>query len=486
MVVGIDFGTANTSVTIIDGKKIKTFLDRYGSSSHPAAPGCSTEMRFKQIKSLVEEQTAGYADTAVVAVPAGIGDIQSREITDAAKKAGFHRIRLIPQAEATAAAMLHGTTGTVLVLDFGESSFKASLVEIKGNDISLNRCLSDSSTGGGSFTRDMCGLLKKKTGNIIGKLQNVSDAFKIALSSSSEYTSSVQGVPVSLDRRDYEKILGSRIGRIEDLVRQLLRSSGHRTSEIDTVLLAGGGSHIPCIQSCVSRIFRESVPVRICPADTAARGALLLFQRRTAPVQGTVGISPSDFGLEIDWGRPFWMMQKDRPLPALEKRIFTTLADNQRRAEIHVIQRSTEDPSRSVSLSRIMLPKIPPALQGRPKIEIQFVLHSSGMLTVTVQSPSGRISETMKIMIKEAVGDKCGSGIKDMDILISRVEREYRGRRFFIDPEFSEDINAILELARRQKKSADPGLRRECSIALWSILKEIKSLDAGREADCAG
>jgi molecular chaperone DnaK (HSP70) len=426
MVAGIDFGTANTSVALFDGKKTQALPDPYGTLRYPVTSSCSPELRFRLIQELVKRQCGSRADSAVIALSEGTGGTFARRITEAGKKAGFQHILLIHRAEAVAIAVNKGRSGKIIVLDFEKGRFAASLLDIRDTFVELERGLSNRSSG------------------VI------------------------------------------RLTRIEELIRQLLRASGYRGSEINTVLLTGGGLHVPSIRKCVANIFPESVYIKVCPSEEAALGALILSQIKTAPVQSSAAVSAADIGLEIDWGRSFWMLKKNSPLPASEQRIFTTLAENQRQVEIHVIQRSTEDPTRVISLSRIRLPETLPSSHGRPKIYIQFMLQPNGLLTVRVQSSTGSISETMRISACHSSREYQGYSKNDIDMLISRVEREYRGRRFFIDPELSEDIDAILELARREKKSADPGLKRECSIALWSVLKEIKSMDAGREADCAG
>ncbi|WP_319561850.1 Hsp70 family protein [Marispirochaeta sp.] len=501
MVVGIDFGTANTSVAILDGNRPKVILDQYGSSRLPVpgADGCTSSLDravllFRQNKKHAEKLTGHSANTAVLAIPVNVPDSHRRKLVEAGKMAGFLDVKLLNQPLATVLSMRNSLSGKILVLDIGERTCKSALLYVHADRVELQSSIMDDSLGGSRFTRDICSLIQKKaglnsdlTGSVsFSELKGIAENLKKGLSVEEEVTVSLLGEPVTVTRREYENNISPKIKRLQNMVERLLGSSEIVSSQIDTILLAGGGTHTPCIRSSIRRIFPESVSIRMCPAESIALGAAGLFSHTQCLRRKKMDLAPCDFGLEIDRGKSFWMLRKDTPLPGSAKRTFTTVTDNQNRVEIHIVQGNVQKTKSLVSLRRFSVENIPSAPQGRPRINIQFFLSRNGLLTINIHGPSGEVSETVRITA-ERTGYKPEQNLgNDINTLISRVEREYKGRRFFIDPEFSEDINDILEIARSGKSLINPGVKRECTIALWSILKEMESTGENREAGCAG
>jgi molecular chaperone DnaK len=362
-----------------------------------------------KVKRDAEEFLGFDIDSAVITVPARFGDPQRRAVRDAAARAGIKAARVMnePSAAALARAWLSSKDERerlVLVYDFGGGTFDATVLRAKGGSCSVLSSEGDDALGGmdidAAMYRDAVGRFGEEFGidaasdpYLSRMLFDLCEKAKIELSSRDEATIAVPflrgpgGIvhpSVKFDRSRFDRLAAPFIDRSIGLVERVLRSAGKEASDIDALVLSGGSSRIPLARARLSGAMgRESDP-RVNPEEIVALGAAVEAARIEGRLQGLTftDVCSRTFGLEIDGGRFIPLIKKNEALPAVGRRVFTTVDDYQRSVELHVLQGEDNAAVQNVSVGRFLLPGIRNAPKGEPQIAVEFAIDEGDMLIV--------------------------------------------------------------------------------------------------------
>lgn len=219
---------------------------------------------------------------AVVTVPAYFNDAQRQATKDAGTISGLNVMRIIN--EPTAAAIAYGLDKkegekNILVFDLGGGTFDVSLLTIDNGVFEVVSTSGDTHLGGEDFDQRVMEyfikLTKKKKGKDIRKdnralqkLRREVEKTKRALSTAHQARVEVESL---FDGEDFSETLTR--AKFEELnmdlfkstikpVKQVLDDSGLKKSEIDEIVLVGGSTRIPKVQSLVKEYFGGKEPSR--------------------------------------------------------------------------------------------------------------------------------------------------------------------------------------------------------------------------------
>ena len=542
MQVGIDFGITTCSVAVIDGESPRIIPNRFGSAVTPSVVGFDPERgilvgeeaarlrvlahgrtvsgikrRFgsafpvslgprvytpRQVGAMIIRQLLKDAavflgqpvDEAVIAVPANCSEPQRQETVAAGRLAGLKRVRLVSEPTAAALAWGDGIAGRTAVFDFGGGTLDVSLLEITADETRVRCVGGDPGLGGLDFTRQLYSHLQSQSRPPAGvsrelweaQLLELAERSKLELSSRRECEVAVPGAPLTLSRVSFEKIASPLIERAETVLRDTLAQAGWSPDSVETLIFAGGSSRIPAVRRRIEGLLPRCAARRNSPEEVVALGAARATLAGEGGGTSLFEIIPFELGIEIDGGRMLRLIDRHTPLPVKVRREFTTIADGQRSVEIHVLQGGYLKAERNGSLGRFMLNGIPAAPRGEPKIEVEFALDTDGLLSVSAKDLKSGIAERIIIPRLKPAESGTKAGGQRLRQLIAQVERESGKHRFLIDADLKADIDDILAIAAKAVGGGDAERRRECLVALQTIMEEIRALTLREEADCAG
>ena len=395
---------------------------------------------LRKLKQEAEAYLGQTVTQAVITVPAYFTDSQRQATKDAGKIAGLEVLRIIN--EPTAAALAYGLDKsqdhTILVFDLGGGTFDVSLLELGDGVFEVLATAGNNRLGGDDFDRRIVDYLvsefKREQGIDLSKdamarqrLMEAAEKAKIELSGlltsniNLPFITADQNGPkhmdITLTRAKFEELTRDLVEKTLQPTRQALADAKIKPSEVDRVILVGGSTRIPAIQSAIEGLIGKEPHKGVNPDEVVAMGAALQAGMIAGDVKGVVllDVTPLSLGIETMGGVFTKLIDRNTTIPTEKSEIFSTAADNQTQVEIHVLQGERPMAHQNVTLGRFTLDGIPPAPRGIPKIEVTFDIDVNGIVNVTakdmatgksqnitITSSSGISEEEIERMVKEA------------------------------------------------------------------------------------
>ncbi len=377
-------------------------------------------------KADAESYVGGTITRAVITVPAYFDDSQRQATKQAGEIAGLTVERIVN--EPTAAALAYGLdkkgSSKIAVYDLGGGTFDISILEIGDGVFEVKSTNGDTFLGGDDFDSAIIEWIiaefKKEQGKDLSKdpqaLQRIKDAAEKAkkeLSSASQteinqpfITQGDDGQPLhltlSLTRAKYEELVDSLIQKTFEPVKKALKDSGYSASEIDEVVLVGGMTRMPKVQSEVEKFFGKVPHKGVNPDEVVAIGAAIQAGVIGGDVTDVVllDVTPLTLGLETMGGIRTPLIDRNTTIPTSKSQVFSTAADNQTQVEINVLQGERQMAADNKTLGRFVLDGIPPAPRGVPQVEVTFDIDSNGILHVTAKDKTS--GKEQKITIQNS------------------------------------------------------------------------------------
>ena len=202
-----------------------------------------------------------------------------------------------------------------------------------------------------------------------------------------------------LTRQKYESITDDLLERTLDPCRRCLSDAALKPEQIDEVLLVGGQTRAPKVTEVVRKVFGKEPNRTVNPDEGIAMGAAI----QTGIIAGEVkelvllDVTPHTLGIETKDGTFTPLIERNSTIPTRKSRVFTTVADNQTKVEVHVLQGESDMAAYNKSLAKFELTNIPPAPKGVPQVEVSFEIDVNGIMSVSALDQATGRSQSMVI-----------------------------------------------------------------------------------------
>lgn len=412
---------------------------------------------------------------AVITVPAHFDDRQRMATLEAGMLAGFERLRLLN--EPTAAALPYATREVsrerILVFDFGGGTLDVTCLERDRRHFIVRSTAGDGALGGSDIDSVLFDRIARELEASAGRdltrdartaylVRDLAVRAKIELSERSEVTvalpfaggdGSLAHLEVTLERGELEGLIAPLVDQAIGLAREAADSAGFLTGGFDTLVLAGGSSRIPVIQARLAAEFGVQPAVRINPEEVVAAGAALFGHNIGDDGFVLDDVLSQSLQVELADGSCVPILHRNQTVPASFTRVFTTVADGQAEADIHLLQGDHRNAIRNRSMGRITLTRIEHGERGKPRIAVTVDVNRDGVVTVEATDLGLKTGKALRARSRPETPDRPVAG--DM--------RHYG--------------DSVVRRARRVARRTEPALARE----ITGLVAEYESGNARRE-----
>ncbi|NQZ65930.1 MAG: molecular chaperone DnaK [Mycoplasmatales bacterium] len=543
IILGIDLGTTNSVVSIIENGKPKVLENANGKRTTPSVVsfknneiivgeaakrqmetnpntiasikrlmGTSKKVKMndkeytpEEISAMILSYMKEYAEAkignkvtkAVITVPAYFNNAEREATKNAGKIAGLNVERIIN--EPTAAALAYGIDKIdkehkVLVYDLGGGTFDVSVLDLADGTFEVLSTSGDNKLGGDDWDHKIVEWLlekikKEHNHNLkddhmaMQRLKDAAEKAKIDLSGQMTTTitlpflamtdSGPLNVEYELTRAEFEKLTNSLLERTKRPINDALKEAKLSASDIGEVLLVGGSTRIPAVQSMVEATLGKKANKSINPDEVVALGAAIQGGVLAGDIDDVLllDVTPLTLGIETMGGIATPLIKRNTTIPTTKSQVFSTAADNQPEVTINVVQGERSMAADNKALGRFNLEGIEPAPKGIPQIEVSFAIDANGIIKVTAKDKKTNKENTITIQNNTSLSDE------DIEKMVKDAEKNKEA-----DAKKKEEIEttvraeSLINQLEKSKETEKDKLKDDDKKKIDEQIKELKDL----------
>ena len=491
--------------TIASIKRLMGTSKKVKANGKEYTPEEISAMILSHLKEYAEKKVGQKITKAVITVPAYFNNAERESTKNAGKIAGLTVERIIN--EPTAAALAYGVDKTdkeqkVLVYDLGGGTFDVSVLDLADGTFEVLSTSGDNKLGGDDWDHAIVEWLQAKIKEehnadvssdkmAMQRLKDAAEKAKIELSGQMSTTITLPflamteagplNVEVELTRSEFEKMTAKLVERTKTPITDALKEAKLSASDIDEVLLVGGSTRIPAVQSMVEATLGKKSNRTINPDEVVALGAAIQGGVLAGDIDDVLllDVTPLTLSIETMGGVATPLVPRNTTIPTTKSQIFSTAADNQPEVTINVVQGERPMVVDNKSLGQFNLSGIEAAPKGVPQIEVSFAIDANGILkvtakdkktnkenTITIENNTSLSEEEIERMVKEAEANKEADAKKKEEVetkvnaesLINQLEKAHKEQSDKMDAKQKEEtekqIKELKELLEKNDTAA--------------------------------